>query len=74
MSDEELYDIVSRWHGEFSITALDFQRLKVRYLIEQGYDPATKCTTCPDFPNEVQHHYRYYLRSIGLPVMAPNRK
>lgn len=73
MTDQELYDIVSRWYGEYVITPLDFQRLKVRYLQEQGFDPS-KCTTCPDFPSEVQHYYRVYLKSIGLTVMSSNRK
>ena len=68
---DELYTIVSRWYGEGVISDTDRQRLRSAYLAELG---TTTCTTCPDFWRDVQHHYRYFLKSQNRIVMSPNNK
>lgn len=73
MELDELYNVVSRWYETGHIAGTDFQRLKTEYMTEQGFDES-KCTTCPDFPRELQHYFLYKLKTLNRRVMAANKK
>lgn len=64
---------MNRWQtgGGGSLTDLEFSELKTEYLHQLG---VSTCTTCPHWKEDMFFHFRGYLKSLHIPIMAQTNK